>query len=51
MPESDLLHGFCDGYAERSEAVQNGNSDYEPGNLTDAVPRHPALTREFGPGV
>jgi len=42
-----LTYGFSDGYAERGEAVQDGNADLELGNLTVEVPRHEALTQQF----
>ena len=43
----DSSHGFSDGYAERGEAVQDGHTDLELGNLTVEVPRHEALTQQF----
>ncbi len=42
-----MSHGFSDGYAERGEAVQDGHTDLELGNLTVEVPRHEALAQEL----
>ena len=45
---TDLSHSFSDGYAERVEAVQDGNSDLELRDLTVEVPRgHEALAQQF----
>jgi len=35
-----LSYGFYDGYAEISEAVQDGDGDLELGRLTVQAPRH-----------
>ena len=47
LSRTDSSHGFSDGYAERGEAVQDGHTDLELGNLAVEVPRHEALTQEF----
>lgn len=43
----DSSHAFCDGYAERSEAIQDGDTHLELGDLTVEVPGHLALTKQF----
>lgn len=47
LSRTDSSHGFSDGYAERGEAVQDGHTDLELGNLTVEVPRHEALAQQF----
>jgi len=44
---AELSYGFCDGYAERVEAVQDGHADLEPGDLTIEVPRGQTLAQQF----
>lgn len=43
LSRTDSSHGFNDGYAERGETVQDGQTDLELGNLAVEVPRHEAL--------
>ena len=38
---------LCDRDAKGSEAVQDGDTDLEPRNLTVKVPRHAALAQQF----
>ncbi len=47
LPRTDLSRDLCYGDAERSEAVQNNNTNLELNNLTVEVARHQALTRQF----
>lgn len=47
LPRTDLSHGFCDGYAERGEAVQDGHTDLELGDLTIEVPCAQPLAQQF----
>ena len=44
---TDLSHGFSDGYAERSEAVQDGDTDLELGDLTVEIPSCQSLAQQF----
>jgi hypothetical protein len=43
----DLSHSFSDGRSERGEAVQDGDTDLELGDLTVEVPRAQALAQKF----
>ena len=47
FPGWDLSHGFCDGYAQRGEAVQDDHADLELGHLTVEAPCHEALAQQF----
>ena len=47
FPWSDLSHGFSGGYAGRGEAVQDGVTDVELGNLTVEVPSGQTLAQHF----
>ncbi len=38
---------ICDGYAERSISVQDGDTNLDLGDLTVEVPRHEALPEQF----
>jgi hypothetical protein len=42
-----LSHGFSDGDPERGEAIQDGHTNLELGDLTVEVPRGQALAQEF----
>ena len=43
FPRTDSSCGFSDGYAERGEAVQDGHTDLELGDLTVEVSRSQTL--------
>ena len=45
FPRTDLFHDVCDGYAERGEAVENGDANLELRNLTVEVPSGQTLKR------
>jgi len=47
FPRPESSDAFSDGNAERREAVQDGDTDLELGNLTVEVPRHEVLTQQF----
>ena len=47
FPRTDSSYGFSDGNSKRGEAVQDGHTNLELGNLTVEVPRHEALTQQF----
>jgi hypothetical protein len=47
LPWTESSHSFRDGYAERGEAVQDGNPDLELGDLTIKVSRAQALAQQF----
>ena len=47
FPRTDLFYDLCDGCAERNEAVQDGDTDLELGELTIKVPRAQALAQQF----
>ena len=47
FPWTKLSHGFRDGYAERSVAVHDCDTDLYLCNLSLEVPRHEALSQEF----
>lgn len=43
----DLSYGVGNGCAERGEAVEDGDTDLELGNLTVEVPREQALSQQL----
>ena len=49
FPRTDSSQGFSDLYAERGEAVQDGDTDLKRGNLTVEVPRGQPVARQFQP--
>lgn len=46
-PRTDSSYGFSEGYSERGEAVQDGDTDLELGDLTVEVPSGQTLAQQF----
>jgi len=47
FPGRTYTTAVCNGYAERSEAVEHGDADLELGHLTADVPSHEALAQQL----
>jgi len=47
LRQTDLSYGLCDGYAKRSEAVEDRGPDLDLRNLPVKVSRREALTEQF----
>ena len=47
FPWTALYYGFSEDYSERGEAVQDGHTNLELGDLTVEVPRSQTLAQEF----